>query len=270
MHCCDRKIRINLPNLPAGMKLKGIVPRAWRLFKKIFLILLVAQLLYIILLRWVNPPVTLTMVGSWFSLWGTDKSLKKDWVSYKEISQYAKLAAISAEDQRFPDHNGFDMEAIEKAMKDNKAGKKRKRGASTISQQTAKNVFLWQHGGWFRKGLEVYFTFMIEHLWSKERILEVYLNVAEMGEGIFGIEAASQQYYRKTAANLNREEAAMIIACFPNPVKYTVVPPSRITLIRQRKILVQMRNLAPDPDVIELLTGRKQPPVIRNSKKEKE
>jgi monofunctional biosynthetic peptidoglycan transglycosylase len=155
----------------------------------------------------------------------------------------------------FTDHNGFDFKSIEKAMKHNQKSKKIK-GASTISQQVAKNVFLWQGRSWFRKGLEVYFTFMIEKIWGKQRILEVYLNVAEMGEGIFGVEAASQNYFHKNAASLNREEAAMIAACLPNPIRYTIVPPARITVYRQRKILIQMRNLAPDPDITELVTGK--------------
>lgn len=236
------------------MKLKGIVPRTWRVLKKIFIILFIAQLLYIILLRWVNPPVTTTMIASWFSLWGTDKSFKRDYVNMDEISPYAKLAVLASEDQLFPDHNGFDFKSIEKAMKHNQKSKKI-RGASTISQQVAKNVFLWQGGGWFRKGLEVYFTFMIEKIWGKKRILAVYLNVAEMGEGIFGIEAAAQAYYHKPAASLNREEAAMIAACLPNPVKYTVVPPARITSWRQRRILTQMRFLGPDPDISALVTA---------------
>lgn len=237
------------------MNLKGIVPRTWRRLKRVLLVLIVAQFLYIILLKWVNPPITITEISSWFSLWGTDKKLHKTWVSYDEISQHAKLAVIASEDQLFTDHNGFDFKSIEKAMKHNQQSKKIK-GASTISQQVAKNVFLWQGRSWFRKGLEVYFTFMIEKIWGKQRILEVYLNVAEMGEGVFGVEAASQINYNKNAASLNREEAAMIAACLPNPIKYTINPPAKITTYRQRKILVQMRNLAPDADIMELVTGR--------------
>lgn len=238
------------------MKLKGIVPRTWRRVKRVLLVLIIAQFVYIILLKWVNPPVTITEISSWLSLWGTDKTLQKTWVNYDEISQHAKLAVIASEDQLFTDHNGFDFKSIEKAMKHNQKSKKIK-GASTISQQVAKNVFLWQGRSWFRKGLEVYFTFMIENIWGKQRILEVYLNVAQMGEGVFGIEAASQLNYHKSAATLNREEAAMIAACLPNPIKYTINPPARITAYRQRKILVQMHNLAPDPDIAELVTGRK-------------
>lgn len=235
------------------MKTKGIVPRIWRKLKIVLLVLFVAHLVYILLLKWVNPPTTLTMIGSRIGLIGSGKSFKRDWVNADQMSQYAKLAVISSEDQLFPDHEGFDYKSIEKAMEDNKKGKKRRRGASTISQQVAKNVFLWQGGGWFRKGLEVYFTFMIEKIWGKKRILEVYLNVAEMGEGIFGIEAAAREYYKKPAASLNREEAAMIAACLPNPITHTVVPPARITVWRQKHILQQMRFLAPDPDVKELI-----------------
>ncbi|UPK70376.1 monofunctional biosynthetic peptidoglycan transglycosylase [Chitinophaga filiformis] len=237
------------------MNLKGIVPRTWRRLKKIALILFIAQFVYIIILKWVNPPITLTMISSWFSLIGTDKHFHKTWADYDEISQHAKLAVLASEDQLFPDHNGFDFKSIEKAMKHNQKSKKI-RGASTISQQVAKNVFLWQGRSWVRKGLEVYFTFMIEKIWGKERILEMYLNVAQTGDGIFGVEAAAQQYYHKSAASLNREQAAMIAACLPNPIKYTVTPPARITSYRQRKILQQMRFIAPDPDIAELVSSK--------------
>ncbi|WP_343667326.1 monofunctional biosynthetic peptidoglycan transglycosylase [Chitinophaga sp.] len=237
------------------MKLKGIVPRVWRRLKRIFLILFIAHLVYLIALRWVNPPITVTMISSWIGTWGSDTKFHKTWVNYSEISEFTKLAVLASEDQLFPDHNGFDFKSIEKAMKHNQKSKKI-RGASTISQQVAKNVFLWQGRSWFRKGLEVYFTFMIEKLWGKERILEVYLNVAQTGDAVFGVEAAAQQYYHKTAASLNREQSAMIAACLPNPVKYTVVPPARPTLYRQKKILVQMRLLAGDPDISELISAK--------------
>lgn len=236
------------------MKLKGIVPRTWRRLKRILLVLFVAQFVYIIILRWVNPPITLTMISSWFSLIGTDKTFHKSWVNYDEISQHTKLAVIASEDQLFLDHDGFDFKSIEMAMKHNQKSKKI-RGASTISQQVAKNVFLWQGRSWLRKGLEVYFTFMIEKLWGKQRILEMYLNVAQTGEGVFGVEAAAQTNYNKNAASLNREESAMIAACLPNPVKYTINPPARITAWRQRRILGQMRNLVNDPDIKALVTA---------------
>ncbi|MVT42466.1 monofunctional biosynthetic peptidoglycan transglycosylase [Chitinophaga oryziterrae] len=237
------------------MNTKGIVPRTWRRLKRVLLVMFIAHLLYLILLRWVNPPITITMISNWFGLLGTDKKFHKTWADYDEISQHSKLAVLASEDQLFPDHNGFDFKSIEKAMKHNQKSKKI-RGASTISQQVAKNVFLWQGRSWLRKGLEVYFTFMIEKLWGKQRILEMYLNVAQMGDGIYGIEAASQQYYQKSAASLNREQAAMIAACLPNPVKYTVSPPARITAWRQRRILQQMRFLAGDPDISALVSGK--------------
>ncbi len=239
---------IKLPKI----KRKGIVPRTWRKLKRLFLILFLAQLIYIILLKWVPPPLTLTMAGNWFSLIGTGAGFHKAWAAYDEISPSAKLAAMAGEDQLFPDHNGFDFKSIEKAWKHNRKSKKI-RGASTISQQTARNVFLWQGRSWFRKGLEVYFTFMIEHIWGKKRILEIYLNVAQMGNGIFGIEAAAENYYHKPAKNLSRYEAAMIIATLPNPLRYKVKPPTRYTLIRQGWILRQMNNLQTDPDVMELV-----------------
>ncbi len=237
------------------MNLKGIVPRTWRKLKKILLVLFIVHFVYLILLRWVNPPITLTMISSWFSLWGTDKHLHKTWADAEDISQYARLAVIASEDQLFPDHDGFDFKSIEKAMKHNQKSKKI-RGASTISQQVAKNVFLWQGRSWLRKGLEVYFTFMIEKLWGKRRILEMYMNVAQTGDGIFGFEAAARAYYNKSAASLNREQAAMITASLPNPVRYTVNPPARITAWRQRRILLQMRNIAGDPDIAALVANK--------------
>jgi monofunctional biosynthetic peptidoglycan transglycosylase len=178
--------------------------------------------------------------------------LKRDYVSLDAMSPEIKLAVMCSEDQLFPDHNGFDFKSIEKARKHNQKSKSL-RGASTISQQVAKNVFLWQHGGYFRKGLEVYFTFMIEHFWSKKRILEVYLNVAEMGEGVFGVEAAARKYFNKAAKNLNRTEAAMIAACLPNPKIYTVNPLSRYVAGRYPWILQQMNHLEGDPDIQKLI-----------------
>jgi len=163
-----------------------------------------------------------------------------------------KLAVMAGEDQLFPDHNGFDFKSIQKAMKHNQKSKSL-RGASTISQQVAKNVFLWQHGGYFRKGLEVYFTFMIEQLWGKKRILEMYLNVAQTGPGIFGVEAAAKYNFNKDAKNLSRKEAAMIASCLPNPVLFTIHPISRRVAYRYPWIMRQMNNLEADPDIQDLL-----------------
>ena len=212
------------------------------------MVLFVIQLAYVILLRWVNPPLTFTQVGNWLEGHG----LRRDYVAGNEISPHLKLAVIAAEDQLFAEHNGFDWGSIQKAMQYNKK-KKRVRGASTISQQTAKNVFLWQGRSWLRKGLEVYFTFMIELLWSKERILEVYLNVIEMGVGTFGAEAAAQRYFHKPAARLTRMEAARIAACLPNPKKYKVNPASPYITRRGNWIVGQMNNLQGDEAVSALL-----------------
>ena len=217
--------------------------------KKLVLILLIAQLVYIVLLKWVNPPITITQ----FTNWMEGNGLKRDYISYKEMSPNIKLADMASEDQLFPDHNGFDVESIKKAWSEKSKKRKRVRGASTISQQVAKNVFLWQGRSWVRKGLEVYFTFMIELIWGKERILEVYLNVAEMGKGIFGVEAASRNYFKKTAKKLTRAEAAMIAACLPNPKKFRVQPPSNYISRRYPQIMVQMNNIEPDEDIQELL-----------------
>ena len=181
------------------------------------------------------------------------RGLSRDYVGIQEMSPYTKLAVISSEDQQFPDHNGFDWKSIEKAMAYNKKKPNRVRGASTISQQVAKNVFLWQGRSWFRKGLETYFTFMIEMIWGKKRILEMYLNVAEMGDGIFGIESASQAYFKKPARTVTRKEAAMIAACLPNPIKYNVKPMSRYVSIRYPWVLRQMNNLQNDADVQALI-----------------
>lgn len=170
----------------------------------------------------------------------------------KEMNSNIKLAVIAGEDQLFPDHNGFDFKSIQKAMKHNQKSKSL-RGASTISQQVAKNVFLWQHGGFFRKGLEVYFTFLIENIWTKKRILEMYLNVAETGKGLFGVEAAAEHYFHKSAKSLSKKEAALIAACLPNPKGYTIQPLSAHVSSRFPWILRQMNNLGKDPDVQALL-----------------
>jgi monofunctional glycosyltransferase len=231
------------------MQTKGLIPRTWRLLKKIFLILFVAQFLYIILLRWIDPPFTLTQIGSLLK----GDGLKRDYVNYNQMSPYAKLAVISSEDQLFADHNGFDWKSIEKAMAYNKKKPNRIRGASTISQQVAKNVFLWQGRSWFRKALETYFTFMIELIWNKRRILEMYLNVSEMGRGIYGIQAASMAYFNKPASKLNRNEAAMIAGCLPNPKVLKVKPMSRYIAGRYPVIVRQMNFLQGDDDIIKII-----------------
>ena len=223
-----------------------------KFFKYLFrtiLVLFLSSLLYVIVCRWLEPPITTTQLGAVFGGYG----LKRDYVPYDRISRNVKLAAIASEDQLFPEHGGFDWKSIDKSVN---GPKKKKRiaggGASTISQQTAKNVFLWQGSGWgryVRKVPEFYFTKLMEWTWNKRRIMEVYLNVIEMGPGIFGIEAASQAYFHKHAKDLSRQEAAMIIACLPNPKKFSVKPMSRRVQSRYPWILEQMDNLEGDEDV---------------------
>ena len=192
-----------------------------------------------------DPPITLTQLGSVL----TGDGFKRDYINYDEMSPNIKLAVMASEDQVFPDHNGFDFKSIKKAMAYNEKKPGRIRGASTISQQVAKNVFLWQGRSWIRKGFEVYFTFMIEKIWGKKRILEMYLNVSEMGKGIYGVEAASRVYFNKPAKNLSRYEAALIASALPNPVKYTVKPLSRYVSARAVWVLRQMGNLDGDADI---------------------
>jgi len=231
-----------------AFKTKKFFQKCWKITKRVFLFLFFLQLFYILLIKWVNPPITITQLVSLIS----GDGLKRNYVSMKEISPYAKLAVIASEDQLFPDHDGFDFKSIEKAMKHNQKSKSL-HGASTISQQVAKNVFLWQGRGWFRKSLEVYFTFMIELIWGKKRILEVYLNVSEMGKGIYGIEAASEYYFGKHAKTLTRQESSLIASCMPNPKEYTVKPLSKHVAMRYPWVLVQMNHLQDDEDIQKLL-----------------
>lgn len=190
--------------------------------------------------KWVPVPFTPLMAIRYLEY--PEENFRHDWVPMEEISSNLKVAVIASEDQNFPVHNGFDMKAIEKAMENNKKGK-RVRGASTISQQTAKNVFLWPQRSWVRKGFEVYFTFLIETFWSKERILEVYLNSIEMGKSVYGAEAAAQHWFSKSASNLSPNEAAAIAAVLPNPRQYRANPASNYIQNRKNWIVRQMRNL---------------------------
>jgi len=228
---------------------KKFLQQCWKLGKRIFLWIFIFQFCYILLLKWVNPPVTITQLVSWVSGHG----LKRDYVGRNAISPNARLAVIASEDQLFPDHHGFDWKSIRKAQRYNERKPGRIRGASTISQQVAKNVFLWQGRSWIRKGLEVYFTFMIELIWGKKRIMEVYLNVIETGDGIFGIEMAANIYFNKSAKNLTRQEAAMIAACLPSPKRYKVKPLSSFVAARSATIMQQMNNLQTDSDIQRII-----------------
>ena len=192
-----------------------------------------------------NPPITLTQVGSLLQ----GNGLSRDYISYDEMGANIKLAVIASEDQLFPDHDGFDLKAIKRAIKYNQRHPNKVRGASTISQQTAKNIFLWQGRSRLRKGLEMFFTFTIETGWTKRTILERYLNIAEMGRGIFGVQAAAKKYFNKDAIDLTMAEAAQIAACLPNPKLFTVKPLSRYVAGRYDNIMRQMGNLVGDADV---------------------
>jgi len=197
----------------------------------------------VLLFKWVPVPITPLMVIRYFKT-DSPKILKHDWVSIAEISKNLQLAVICSEDQNFLNHNGFDYEAIKKAFNNNNNGSSIK-GASTISQQTAKNVFLWPQRSWLRKGLEVYFTLLIELCWPKERIMEVYLNSIEMGTGIYGAESASQYWFKKPVNKLSKQEAAAIAAILPNPLKYIANPATPYIESRKVWIIRQMGYFGP-------------------------
>lgn len=224
--------------------MKKFSQKLWRFFLKICLWFFILSIGSTIVFRWLPVPVTPFMLMQCVSQMMDDKRavrLKKDWVSIDEISPNLQLAVVCAEDQNFTSHFGFDLDAISKAVEHNKTHM-RKRGASTISQQTAKNVFLYDGRNWIRKGLEVYFTFLTELFWSKERIMEVYLNVIEFGDGIYGAEAASQHFFKTSANKLSRQQAALLAAVLPSPRRFSVKSPSGYVRKRQAWILGQMAN----------------------------
>jgi monofunctional biosynthetic peptidoglycan transglycosylase len=213
----------------------------WTWVKRIIFFGLIASILSVLLFKYIMVPFTPLMISRAVGhiIDGQSPKLKKSWISIDEMSKEMPLAALCAEDGNFLNHHGFDFEAMEKAWKyNNKHGDKKPiKGGSTISQQVAKNVFLWQGRTYLRKGLEVYFTFLIELIWTKQRIMEVYLNVIEMGDGIYGAEAASQTYYNKSCKKLSRGEAALIAVCFPNPRKLSPLTPNNRLYRKQQKIV---------------------------------
>lgn len=218
-----------------------MVKRFLQFLFKLIVWLWILSVFLVVLYKWVPVPVTPLMLIRNIEQYQSNKKLvlKHDWVSLDKISKNLQQAVICSEDQNFLHHNGFDFEAIKKAIENNERGRRIK-GGSTISQQTAKNVFLWPQRSWFRKGLETYFTFLIELFWSKERIMEVYLNSIEMGNGVYGAEEASKFWFNKPAIKLNKNESAAIAAILPNPLKYKANPST--PYIEQRKywILRQM------------------------------
>lgn len=199
----------------------------------------------VVAFRFIPVPVTPLMVIRAINPKGTDaekeaeRHWKHDWVSYDEISKWMPRAVVATEDGRFYQHHGFDFKEIENAVKESQSGK-RNRGASTITQQTAKNLFLWPGHSWIRKGLEAYFTVLMELFWPKERIMEVYLNSIEMGPGIYGVEAAARHYFGCSAAQLTKRQAALIALCLPNPLKRNPANPTSYMRRRQSKILKYM------------------------------
>jgi monofunctional biosynthetic peptidoglycan transglycosylase len=207
-------------------------------------LLVAASFLVVLALRWIRPfttAVTIERRIEALTEWRAYHPARR-WVRWSRISPEAPLAMVAAEDQRFADHHGFDVEAIQKAIDEHDHGR-RLRGASTISQQVAKNLFLWPGRSFIRKGLEAYFTALIELTWPKRRILEVYLNIVEFGDGVFGVEAASQRYFHKPAARLRAEDAALLAAVLPNPIRFRVDRPSAYVQERRGWILEQMAQL---------------------------
>lgn len=198
----------------------------------------------VVLFRWVDPPTTAFIIRERLSAGepGKPRSVQYRWVDGEQISPHIKVAVIASEDQKFPEHHGFDLDSINDALEDRERGR-RVRGASTLTQQVAKNLFLWPGQSWIRKGLEAYFTVLIETLWPKQRILEVYVNIAEFGSGVFGVGAAAETFFKKPAARLSAPEAALLAAVLPNPKRMKVRSPSRYVLSRQQWILGQMRGL---------------------------
>lgn len=221
-----------------------MIRRLLRFFKKITILLFLLSVLSVIVLRFVPVYFTPLMGIRLFEQVRDKKDLKlhHTWVKYDNISSNLKLAVIASEDQLFFQHKGFDKKQIKKAIEDNKRGKRR-RGASTISQQTAKNVFLWPQSSWIRKGLETYFTVLIELLWSKDRILHVYLNSIEMGNGIYGAEAVANHHFNTSANKLSQSQSALIAATLPNPLRFSSKNPTAYMYKRQASILQQMRYI---------------------------
>lgn len=219
--------------------MKKLLRRLIKFILKIVLLILIISVGWVLLYRYINPPLTPLMA---IRYWEGTGMIKKEWRDYGDISGYMKLAVIAAEDQKFPLHGGFDLQSIQDAIDDKLRGEDL-RGASTISQQTAKNVFLWPGKSWVRKGAEAYFTFLIETVWGKKRILEVYLNVIETGEGVYGVQEAGKMYFGKPAKDINEDEAALIAAVLPNPILMSPVKPSKYVKERQRWIMEQMDNL---------------------------
>ena len=232
---------------------------AYRLLRGVILLfagIVAALVATVIALRWINPPTTAFMLRDRIEAFATGEHgyvFSHEWRDWSQISPYAAVAVIAAEDQAFALHSGFDFKQIDKALADRERGR-RMRGASTITQQVAKNLFLWPGQSWFRKGVEAGLTVLIELTWSKQRILEVYLNIAEFGRGTWGIEAASQRFFHRSAARLDRAQAALLAAVLPNPRRLRADAPSAYVRKRQNWILWQMSAIG-GPELVRNLGG---------------
>ena len=222
---------------------RSLIRRITRLFLWLVASWLILTGAVVLALRWLDPPTTAFMLRDRAAA-GDDRRyrFRHEWIDNRQISAHLKVAVIAAEDQTFPEHHGFDLKSINDALEDRERGR-RIRGASTISQQVAKNLFLWPGQSWVRKALEAYFTVLIEALWPKQRVLEVYLNVAEFGKGVFGAGAAAEVFFAKSPARLTQSEAALLAAVLPSPKRMRVNAPSRYVRSRQQWILGQMRGL---------------------------
>lgn len=222
--------------------------RGWlaRWMVGLLLLWLLISLLPVLLLRWLPPPTSAFMLTHWLAEEHQSAEWvghpQQQWTDWQNIAPSMRLAVVAAEDQKFPFHNGFDIASIQDAVREHLRGADL-RGASTISQQVAKNLFLWPTQSWLRKGLEAWFTLLIELVWSKQRILEVYLNIAEFGHGIYGVEAASREFFGITAAMLSPEQAALLATVLPNPKRYNANQPNSHMLERRQWVLKQMRQL---------------------------
>ncbi len=226
---------------------KSIKQKIFSIFKwilKFAIFFFISTVFLVFVMRWINPVTSSIMVQRQISgfLSGDFDLVKYRWVNYDDVSKYVPIAFVAAEDQNFPNHFGFDFKQIEKALKENKRGK-RIRGASTITQQVAKNLFLWEGKSFIRKGIEAYFTILIELLWDKKRILEVHINIVELGKDIFGVGVASMAYFKKPPSKLTLSQAALLAAVLPNPIKYSVIKPSGYVRGRQNWIIRQINSL---------------------------
>lgn len=245
-----------------------IIKKFFRWIRNLILFFFISTILAVVAYKYVPVYVTPLMVIRCVEQVGRGEKirLKHHWVPLESINNALAVAVISSEDQNFELHDGFDFEAIEKAL-DEKEKRGRVRGASTISQQTAKNVFLWPTSSWVRKGFEVYFTFLIEQIWDKQRIMEVYLNSIEMGDGIYGAEAVAQLHFNRPAKTLSKPQCALIAATLPNPIRMNSAKPTKYLIKRQGFILKQMSYIQTFPTSEEVLKKRKEIQEKRLNKK---